>query len=772
MRRRMVRPARRPRRRSVSAAATAAALLLTSSPSARSSALLAPTTSFVRFPSRPCRRRVKGELGWATSLAGSTRPCRPWPRERGWSPLRNRGYVRWEIFRLTARHSDGEDRGIEDDDEKEVEEDLDDLESDLRKISWLPSVKLGKQPYKPPFGISRRESVDGEGYENLEGNGSNAPPGYQSIEILPVLPMTMVHGLEGMFLDHAEEEPLDGWTEGHGAAGVWAEDAASVATSTFGPMFSGTSSYLPHTKGVVFTVAEPRYKKLYDDLLRVGTYYGMKRERALRREREEAEGASEREGGAGTPSSKAASLPDPDEKRRFVVTAASPAEDGVFAEYGLLFQLKDLDEVAAVASYEGGGEGMAPDELRELIESMGSGEYDSMDSEDAMDILLSTHYEATHDVVGRVKINRFVNPESYGEGPEGDEYLMAETTILDVVDNDRAKFLEQRAATKTETTLAATRAIEERAKEQAIGEVADAVSRIKDELRSSLSEAFEQQKQLDPESIKSKLRAALEQAPSLGPGASDSEPSTGPKAIPLAPKGVLVERRSDESLSREERALRESFAKLVALQHEMGEECRFTRTSVRTFGIGPVGVWLSASAWSQFVEKRLEAAHGDMQGDLQAKLVDYLVDGGGGAGGRSGYLSAKFTEDDEDGVEGAETVDFDDLTPDLQREFQLVQARASEELGPLALDRAIQMQRIVQAESYTDRLLLLTECVDNERRRLEAKKLLKSLSLSEERQEGDGLNSGFMSRDEARSVFEKLMSEDGQSKDHDEEAFQ
>ena len=695
------------------------------------------------------------------------------------------------------------------------------IKSHLSKISWLPNVNLGKQPYKPPNPFSsklnsRKESITGQSYEQIEFSTESKLPGdeggiNQKIEILPVLPMAMVHGLEGINLDevHEEEEeegsedeenadskdtssnPYSSDSNSYYGTGVWEEgldDALSIGSSTLGPLFSGTSSYLPHTKGHVFTVAEPRYKKLYDDLLRMGNYYGRKRDSAIRR----ANGEKQSFTTADPPL--ASSLPDPDEKRRFIVTAANPAEDGVFAEYGLLFQLKDLDEVAAVASYEMGGEdgSMTIDELQQLVEShrdVMSNEYGDSDEmmmgdgeDDIMEMLLRTHYEATHDVVGRVKIHRFVNPECYSDGFEGDEYLMAEATILDVVENDRAKMLSER---KRRRKAAATQEVEEpvelvrklegqKAKEQTLGDVADAVARIKDELRSSVSEAFKHQQQqqyqqqgpqLDADSIKEKLRSALDETSTMNvnkssnDGTSNTSPSSR-RTIPLGPKGIYVEKRSDDSLSKEERALRESFAKLVALQHELKEECRFTRVSVQTFGVGPVGVWLSAAAWSQFVAKRLESTHGDMQSDLQSRLVEFLSE--------RGSSSSDYFLGEEGSMEGAETIDFEDLSLDLQQEFQLVQARATEELGPLALERAIQMQRIVQANSYTERLDLLRECVDNERRRLEAKKMLKSLAFGGENEDGNG-SSG---REEARSFLEKLMSQQHLPKDPDDEAFQ
>ena len=242
----------------------------------------------------------------------------------------------------------------------------------------------------------------------------------------------------------------------------------------------------------------------------------------------------------------------------------------------------------------------------------------------------------------------------------------------------------------------------------------------------------------------------------------------------LGPKGIYVEKRTNDSLTPAERSLRESFTKLVALQHELKEECRFTRVSVQTFGVGPVGVWLSAAAWSQFVEKRLEATFGDMQSDLQSRLVDYMTNKGQGNNSLGGYFTKYAEEDAEDGtgpgnsMEG-ETIDFEDLSPELQDEFQLVQARATEELGPLALERAIQMQRIVQAESYEERLDLLRECVDNERRRLEAKKMLQTLAFDNDTSNYDNTSKSMdgmtteqqgILREEARSLFERLISTD------------
>jgi len=687
-------------------------------------------------------------------------------------------------IKLSMINNNGESK--EDDDEEEEENEV---KRSLDKIKWLPNISKGKLPYKPAISKSRTESKNGESYEAIESNIMNE---YQNIEVLPVLPMPMVHGLEGINLDggvddedtpyylteQEEEESIqNGYSYG---AGVWEEDVMS-SSSSLGQLFSGTSSYLPHTKNHVFTVAELRYKKLYDDLLRMGNYYGRKRAGSVRRlEEKEAEMRYMKDGGAEggdqvtnnaspssfvTTSSSSSKTVDPDEKRRFIVTAQNPAEEGSFAEYGLLFQLKDLDEVAAVAELGGEDGFMSMEELLELIESnrdVISSSDDSLSGQDKdfMDILLQTHYEATHDVVGRVKIHRFVNPECFNDGPQGDEYLMAEASILEVIEDDRTKMLQERKKRRrsSATTTATSEEEEEVVKdkqsqsaelkasieEQVNDAVGKAVERIKDELRSSVGEAFRKQSSkldsdgLDSDEIKEKLRQMANKSTYDVADMTSSRMSS----IPLVPKGIYVERRSDESLSKEERALRESFAKLVSLQHELKEECRFTRVSVQTFGVGHVGVWLSAAAWSQFVSKRLEATHSDMQADLQRKLVEYLTEKGGSSGADGPLYVGE--------VDGIDTVDFDELSQDLQEEFQLVQGRSMEELGPLALEKAIIMQRIVQAESYTERIKLLRECVESERRRLEAKKMLGSLSL-------DGVDSTGADREEARSLFEKLM---------------
>ena len=589
--------------------------------------------------------------------------------------------------------------GSSEDEESEVDDGG--VRQTLSKIRWLPSVN-GRQPSTgPSYARTRRENACGSAYEELAcatGNDKR-PPGCTNIDIFPVLPLQMLTGLGAIVNDEYSSSSSF-------PCGVWDESSNNPMSVIFG----GASKYLPHTKNHVLTVAETRYKVLYDDLLRMGNYYGRKKERTIRQNLEEelrskCDDQPER-------TRRIMPLEDPDEKRRFVVTIQNPAEDGVMAEYGLLFQLKDLDEVAAVTSYDIGGDSMTVDEVRNLIQSnLTPDEIASIsegEEDDFMDVLLQSHYEATHDVIGRVKIHRFVNPEVFSEGPDSREYLMAETSIVELVeDKDRR-----------DPILSVSKALRDTAKGKADDEISNAVSRIKDELRSVIDEGGER------------------------PQVNE---------IPLVPQGILVERRSDESLSVKERAIRQSFAKLVSLQHELKEECRFTEASIKTFGLGRVGFWLSAAAWSQFITKRLESTYCEMQVELQAKLAQFVGMKGSGNKTKS--------------AEGVEIVDYEDLPVELQDEYQLLTNRAMDELGPLALERAVNMQCIVQAGSYDERLGELQLSVDNERRRLEAKKMLLGL-------EKDAFERPIISREDAKAMFERLVTATSTGSEINDDTFQ
>jgi hypothetical protein len=79
---------------------------------------------------------------------------------------------------------------------------------------------------------------------------------------------------------------------------------------------------------------------------------------------------------------------------------------------------------------------------------------------------------------------------------------------------------------------------------------------------------------------------------------------------------------------REENALKESFADLVKIQHELEEDVRFTRTSVNSLAIDPgageSSLWHTVQLWQNYAEQRLVARQNDLQQEFQEKLLDFL----------------------------------------------------------------------------------------------------------------------------------------------------
>ena len=102
----------------------------------------------------------------------------------------------------------------------------------------------------------------------------------------------------------------------------------------------------------------------------------------------------------------------------------------------------------------------------------------------------------------------------------------------------------------------------------------------------------------------------------------------------------------------------------------------------------------------------------EMQREFQTKLIQYL------------------TKDSSTGGL-PEVVNIADLPDELQQEVRALQSRMAEDLMPMQVRDGFDVQLLVQAKSHSDRLRILLGLVQNERRRLEAKKTLKSLFASE-----------------------------------------
>jgi Lon protease-like protein len=169
--------------------------------------------------------------------------------------------------------------------------------------------------------------------------------------------------------------------------------------------------------------------------------------------------------------------------------------------------------------------------------------------------------------------------------------------------------------------------------------------------------------------------------------------------------------------SPEELALSQSFSDLVELQHDLTEDVRFTRASVRSFGVAAgtdvdPNLWTSIRLWQSYAEQRLVARQNEMQKEFQEKLVEFLK---------------KEMGDGDEEQELPSAIGFQDLSPELQNELADLQKRMTSELKPLLLEQTLSMQKILEANDHDERVELMRYFVDAERRRLQAKKTLKSM---------------------------------------------
>ena len=167
----------------------------------------------------------------------------------------------------------------------------------------------------------------------------------------------------------------------------------------------------------------------------------------------------------------------------------------------------------------------------------------------------------------------------------------------------------------------------------------------------------------------------------------------------------------------EEEALYKSFSDLVELQHDLSEDVRFTRASVKSFGVAEgtdidPNLWTSIRLWQSYAEQRLVAEQNEMQKSFQEKLVEYLK---------------KEMGDGKTNEELPSAIGFGDLSDELQGELVDLQKRMTAELKPLLLEQTLSMQKILEAADHDGRIELMQYFVDAERKRLSAKKMLKSM---------------------------------------------
>ena len=278
--------------------------------------------------------------------------------------------------------------------------------------------------------------------------------------------------------------------------------------------------------------------------------------------------------------------------KRFVVSMSHPSEEGRFAQMGVLFQLEDLKEVSEQTA----------DQIK---------------------------YICNHKVVGRVKLDRVLNPEVW---TSRDTYLRVEGKIID----DTGDLDDDADAEKKDESV--------------------------------------------PSDVYTQLAAA-----------------------------------AGSALSKEEKALKESFISLVEMQHEIEEDVRFTRASAMALAVGPeptgdTSLWTTIRLWQSYTEQRLVARQNEMQREFQDKLLEFL-------------MKEKGAKEEE--IPSA--IGFTDLSPELQKEVTELQKTMSLELRPLVLESTLTMQKILEAEDHVARVDLLRHFIEAEKQRLNAKKQLKGM---------------------------------------------
>ena len=197
----------------------------------------------------------------------------------------------------------------------------------------------------------------------------------------------------------------------------------------------------------------------------------------------------------------------------------------------------------------------------------------------------------------------------------------------------------------------------------------------------------------------------------------DMDENISKKLVSAVKKAVLADTIEKTP---EEEALMQAFEDLVELQHDLSEDVRFTRASVKSFGVAEgtdvdPNLWTSIRLWQSYAEQRLVARQNEMQKEFQEKLVEYLKK-------EMGPGDAKAGEE-----ELPSAIGFQDLSPELQSELVDLQKRMTGELKPLLLEQTLSMQKILEATDHEERVELMRYFVDAERKRLQAKKTLKSM---------------------------------------------
>lgn len=169
-----------------------------------------------------------------------------------------------------------------------------------------------------------------------------------------------------------------------------------------------------------------------------------------------------------------------------------------------------------------------------------------------------------------------------------------------------------------------------------------------------------------------------------------------------------------------------ALGEVAEMQEDGKEDVRFSREAVKRLsasrGVGERSLWGIIELWKNFLDARAQAASRKVQAEVQARLVK--------------YLSEKTGERDFSQLPN--TVNLSDLPADLQRDVKNLRERVMDDVSPLVDEQTRGVQRLLQAESHAERLRLFLSMIENENRRLIARRTLRATIASLDSQVGAG----------------------------------
>ena len=174
---------------------------------------------------------------------------------------------------------------------------------------------------------------------------------------------------------------------------------------------------------------------------------------------------------------------------------------------------------------------------------------------------------------------------------------------------------------------------------------------------------------------------------------------------------------ADDDDDADTRAEEEELVKQLALISELGEsteDVRIAPSAIATLtakrGTEPGSLWAIIELWKGYLEARAMAVRNRLSNDVQKRVVKYLTDDG---------------EKSVDEI--PQQVNVDELPASLQAEIKGLTDMLQQEIAPMLSEQTTSVQRMLQATSHRHRLALVADVVEQERRRIAARRALKSL---------------------------------------------